>query len=62
MSILYFVGALLGIVVLAIAINRLTGTKANYLEKLHLAPGEKELWRDTQADFAPVPFWDALPS
>ena len=55
MSILYFAGALLGIVAVAIAINRLTGTKANYLEKLQFAPGEKELWRDTQADFAPVP-------
>ena len=55
MSILYFAAALLGIVVLAIAINHLTGTKANYLEKLQFAPGEKELWRDTQADFAHVP-------
>jgi len=54
-SILYFAGALLGIVALAIAINHLTGTKANYLEKLQVAPGEKELWRDTQADFALVP-------
>ena len=55
MSILYFAGALLGIALLAIAINHVTGTQANYLEKLEFAPGEKELWRDTQADFAPVP-------
>lgn len=63
MSILYFAGALLGIVVLAIAINHLTGTKANYLENLQFAPGKKELWRDTQADFAVVPrlFTDHLP-
>jgi hypothetical protein len=54
-SILYFAAALLGIVVLAITINHLTGTKANYLENLQFAPDEKELWRDTQADFAHVP-------
>jgi hypothetical protein len=55
MSILYFAGALLGIVLLAITINRLTGTKANYLDDLEFAPGEKELWRDTGADVALVP-------
>jgi hypothetical protein len=54
-SILYFAGALLGIALLAIAINRLTGTTASYLESLQLAPDEKELWRDTAADFAIVP-------
>lgn len=54
MSALYFVGALLGIALLAVTINHLTGTKANYLEDLQLAPGEKELWRDAQADFGVV--------
>ena len=55
MSILYFVVALLGIVLLALAINHFTGTKPNYIENLQLAPGEKELWRDAQADFGLVP-------
>ena len=55
MSFLMFAGAVLGIAVFAVAVNRLTGTKANYLETLPFEPGERELWRDSEADFACVP-------
>ncbi len=55
MSFLIFAGALLGIAVFAIAVNRLTGTRANYLDTLPFEPGERELWRDSEADFACVP-------
>jgi len=51
----WFIGALLAIVVFAIVINRITGTKAHYLETLQLETGEIELWRDAEADFATVP-------
>jgi hypothetical protein len=51
----WFVGALIAIVVFAIAANRLTGTKAQYLDSLQLEAGEAELWRDAEADFATVP-------
>jgi hypothetical protein len=54
-SILYFVVALIAIVVFAVTLNRFTGTQPNDLENLQLAPGEKELWRDAQADFGLVP-------
>ena len=36
-------------------VNRLPGTKAQYLEALPLRADERELWRDTEADFAIVP-------
>ncbi len=55
MAFLYFLAALLGIVVLAIVVNRLTGTRANYLEALQFEPGEHERWRDAAADFATLP-------
>ncbi|HEY6559293.1 MAG TPA: hypothetical protein VI072_18540 [Polyangiaceae bacterium] len=55
MAFLLFLGALLAIVVFALVVNRLTGTKASYLDELKLEAGESELWRDTQADFAWVP-------
>jgi hypothetical protein len=55
MAFLYFLAALLGIIVFAVLVNRLTGTKANYLEALTLEPGERELWRDAAADFATRP-------
>ncbi len=51
MVILYFFAALAGIVLFAVIVNRLTGTRASYLEALQLAPGERELWRDSGADF-----------
>jgi len=51
----WFIGALLAIVVFAIVVNRLTGTRAQYLETLQLETGETELWRDAEADFASVP-------
>jgi hypothetical protein len=55
MSFLLFVGALLGIVSFALVVNRLTGTKAQYLEALALSAGENELWRDGAADYVPLP-------
>ncbi|MBO3746039.1 hypothetical protein J5X84_08180 [Streptosporangiaceae bacterium NEAU-GS5] len=55
MAFLWFLSALLAIVVFAVVVNRLTGTKAQYLEGLQLQAGEQELWRDTEADFAVVP-------
>jgi hypothetical protein len=55
MSLLYFLAALVGIVLFAVVTNRLTGTKATYLETLQLEPGERELWRDAGADFATLP-------
>ncbi len=54
MSFLLFVVAILGIVVFAVIVNRLTGTRYLYLHELQFAPGEKELWRDAAADFYPV--------
>ncbi len=51
MVLLYFLGALAGIVLFAIIVNRLTGTRASYIESLQLEPGEQELWRDSGADF-----------
>lgn len=55
MAFVYFLAALVGIVVFALVINRLTGTKASYLETLQLEPAERELWRDARADFATLP-------
>ncbi|MES1176194.1 MAG: hypothetical protein ABUL62_17870 [Myxococcales bacterium] len=55
MVFLYFIAALAGIVVFAIVVNRLTGTKASYLESLALDADERELWRDSEADFATLP-------
>ena len=55
MSLLLFAGALLAVVVFAIAVNRVTGTKANYLDTLVFETGEKELWRDAGADLGIAP-------
>ncbi|HMJ11019.1 MAG TPA: hypothetical protein VK524_06405 [Polyangiaceae bacterium] len=55
MSFLLFIAALLAIVVFAVVVNRVTGTKARYIEQLQLDAAERELWRDTEADFALVP-------
>jgi hypothetical protein len=52
MAFVYFLAALVGLVVFALVLNRLTGTKAAYIEDFRLAPGERELWRDAGADFA----------
>ena len=52
MSLLLFLAALVGIVLLAMLVNLLTGTKASYLHALVLEPGETEAWRDAAADFA----------
>lgn len=55
MMFLYFLAALFGIVLVAILVNRATGTKASYIEALVLGTGERELWRDAAADFATLP-------
>jgi hypothetical protein len=55
MALLYFLAALLGIALLAILVNRATGTKASYIEALQLEPGELQLWRDEAADVATLP-------
>src|SRR5262245_54445397 len=55
MAFLLFLAALCGIVVFAVVVNWLTGTKASYLDGLRLDAGERELWRDDAADFALVP-------
>lgn len=55
MAFLYFLAVLLGIVAVAMVVNRVTGTHASYLEALQLEPGERERWRDTAADFATLP-------
>jgi hypothetical protein len=55
MSILMFFAALLAIFIVAIVVNRLTGTNANYLDALKLDAGETELWRDEGADFYIAP-------
>jgi len=55
MTILWFFAALLGMVLVAVVINRLTGTRAVYLETLALEPGETRLWQDSGADFVPRP-------
>lgn len=52
MAFVYFLGALLTIVAVAVVVNRLTGTTAHYLETFQLEPGELEQWRDAGADFA----------
>ena len=55
MTLLIFLAALGAIVLFAVTVNLVTGTKANYLELLQLEPGETELWRDAGADFATLP-------
>lgn len=55
MAFLWFLGALVAIVVFAMVVNRLTGTKAQYLEALQLQADEQEWWRDAEADFATMP-------
>jgi hypothetical protein len=55
MAFLLFLGALLGIVAVAVIVNRVTGTRAKYLEDLELQAGETERWRDVEADFATLP-------
>jgi hypothetical protein len=55
MSIVWFFGALLGLLLVAVLINRLTGTRAVYLETLALERGEQRVWQDMRADFAPRP-------
>jgi hypothetical protein len=53
-SFLIFLCALLSIGIFAILLNYFTRTKANYLDALQLAPDEKQLWLDTQADFKAI--------
>jgi len=42
--------ALLAIVGFALVVNKLTGTRTQFLDAVVLAPGEQELWRCTGAD------------
>ena len=55
MSFLIFVAALLGLFIFAVVVNRVTGTKANYLDTFAFEAGEKELWRDAGADLGMEP-------
>ena len=55
MSLIVFTGGLLGIVVLALVVNRVTGTRASYIDELRLEADENEIWRDSGADVAAVP-------
>ncbi len=55
MALLLFLGALLALVAFAVIVNRLTGTRAVYLEDLQLHAGETEHWRDMEANVATLP-------
>ena len=55
MTFLLFVAALCAIALFGLIVNRLTGTRAQYLETLALEADEQELWRDAKADFSRVP-------
>jgi hypothetical protein len=55
MAFLYFIAALFGIVLVALVVNRATGTKATYLDAWVPDAGERELWRDAAADLATLP-------
>jgi hypothetical protein len=45
-----FLAAMAGLVGLAVVVNKVTGTKQQFLEDLVLAPGERELWRGDGCD------------
>jgi hypothetical protein len=50
-SLLIFLGVLVGIVGVAVVVNKVTGTQAQYLEDLQLAPGEQQLLQLDGTDF-----------
>jgi hypothetical protein len=55
MSLLIFLGALVGLVLFAIVVNRLRGVRAHYLDDWRPDAGEQILFRDDQADTFVVP-------
>ena len=55
MSLVIFLGLLLGLVALAIVVNRLRGVRAHYLDDWQPDPGERILFRDDEADTFVVP-------
>jgi hypothetical protein len=55
MALLAFLGCLVGIVLVALITNRLTGTRAHYIEDLRLDPPEHVLWQEDGADVHIVP-------
>lgn len=54
-SLLIFAIALLSIVLIALIINFVTGTKAHYIDDFKPEPGESILWQDKKADAYLVP-------
>ena len=60
MAFLYFLGCLAGIVLFALVVNRLTGTRAHYIETFRPEPPEHVLWRGERADVHVVPRRRAL--
>ena len=55
MSLLIFLGVLVGLVALAVVVNRLRGVRAHYLEDWQPDTGETILFRDDEADTFVVP-------
>jgi len=55
MSLLIFLGLLVGLVALAIVVNRLRGVRAHYLDSWQPEAGEHILFRDDEADTFVVP-------
>ena len=53
-DVLVFAGALAALVALAMAVNRLRGVKASYVDTFALEGGERVLLEDREADFHPV--------
>jgi hypothetical protein len=51
---LTFLLCILGLVLVALIVNRIGGAKAHYTETLALDPGERVLWEDAAADAYPV--------
>ena len=54
-ALLAFVAVLVVIVAIGVAINRLRGGRAHYLDAWTPAAGERTLWEDREADFHVVP-------
>lgn len=54
MSILYFLAACAGIVLLGWTVSKITGAKAYYIEDWSFDAGEQILWQDEAADIYPL--------
>ncbi len=54
-AVLAFVGALVAIVLVAIVVNRVRGSRAHYLDAWSPDPGERRLREDPAADYYVVP-------